>query len=423
MSLEVDSVYEFGSFVLNPHLRTLAHHGQRVDISTKCFDLLESFVRAAGENVSFEQLDAAIWTDSATARKNITHHIARLRKTLGDNWRAPQYIRTLQGGRGYRFVAEVNTIAKSSDYTETTAKFASDPANKNLRYSLAAHIFIPVYLGPDVIRKVKGPASSSKWVSYKEFKIEGGRLCLMPSGIAVWHLSSEENLATLTEVAIWRKKTYESIFNGKHRINRYLKELIGKREWSENTLFKSVFGKLGYAYTAIMVHSPQWKDLSKSRAVLELLACLKVIEPTVDTEFERGRVLSLERQFLDNGLKSADMLEFGLAGEDLGFASWEGLAYYNHSRNTKASIENIIEFQIAVHSLWWLSKCLSDVWLADPAKAAQKVRSFIADLKRQCMIIRNIEAKETVSQRTMSEAVLTMNRVNEIFQETVELYR
>jgi len=38
------------------------------------------------------------------------------------------------------------------------------------------------------------------------------------------------------------------------------------------------------------------------------------------------------------------------------------------------------------------------------------------------LVLRNIEAKESTSQRTMAEAVLETNRVDQIVAETVGLY-
>ena len=131
----------------------------------------------------------------------------------------------------------------------------------------------------------------------------------------------------------------------------------------------------------------------------------------------------LESHFLDVGLDSGEIRPFGLAGEDLGFASWEGLSYYNRSKNDRSSIDNIIEFQIALHSLWWLSKCLAKIWLADSVKAEAQLKSYIPELKKQYLLLKNIEAKESVSQRTMIESVIKMNRLDEIIHETLELYR
>jgi len=422
MTNEKDVCYAFGGFQLGAANRSLLLANQPVELPAKSFDLLFYLIKNADRFVPADELIKNVWSDSPMHLGSIRKQIARIRKVLNDDWRRPTFVKTMFSGRGYRFIKPVNIIsgiAQKEALGLPNADSASHPAN----IRVTAHIFVPVYLGPDLIREIRSPAKASRWLSYKEFKIENGRLCLLPSGVAVWHIWSEESFARLADFAAWRKKTYEEIFQGKHRIIRYMTDLIGKGPWSANSIFKSVFGKPGYGYTAVMLDSPRSKDPSRVRTILELLACPKPLEPTVNTQHESGRLHQLEMRFLENGLNTAETREFGLAGEDMGFASWEGLSYYNQSPHNLESKHDILEFQIAVHALWWLGKCLSDVWLAEPLKAVRTMKSFIPDFKRQYMTIRNIGAKETVSQRTMSEAVLAMNRVNMIIQETLDLYR
>lgn len=422
MTPELNVLYEFGGFILNPKSGSLSHYGQPVELPGKCFDLLLYFVQSGNALVPTEQLIDAVWGQTPTNDRNVTNHIVRIRKALGDDWLRPTYIRTISGGRGYRFIAPVKPVSALNNQSET-----SEPSIETLatghQYQIESHIFVPVYVGPDLLREINAPAKASPWVSYKEFNIENGRLCVLPSGVGVWHLESTNSFTRLTDVAASRKELYERIFQNKHSLSRYMRGLIGKSSWSEHTVFKTVYGKLGYAYSVMILQEPRWKGLERPRKILEILACTKPLEPKGDSNRERDRLRQLERQFLEHGFKASDMGEFGLSGEDLGFASWEGLSYYNLARNDKTTIHNIIEFQIAVHSLWWLSKCLSDIWLSNPAPASKQLAKYLPELKRQYLVIKNIEAKESTSQRTMIEAVLAVNRLGQIVEETLELHK
>jgi DNA-binding winged helix-turn-helix (wHTH) protein len=424
MSSDSDVSYEFGGFILNPKMRVLTHFGQPVDLPGKCFDLLAYLV--LNPNTVFENrhLINGVWESAAIHERNVSNSIARIRKALGCDWRRPIFVQTVNRGKGYRFIAPVTVISAKFDdkpRASVTPAELENPETTTSQYKIASHIFVPVYLGPDYQRRLPAPLKVSHWITYKELPIEGGRLCILPSGIGVWHINSVNSFPLLTTIAAWRKETYERIFQGKHRLSICTTELLKRHPITDRSIFKPVVGKLGYAYSAMIVHEPRWKDPEKGRNTLEMLACTKPLEPKSNSKQEHDRLLRLERQFLERGFKAADTREFGLTGEDLGFATWEGLSFYQLSLNDETNINNITEFQIALHSVWWLSKCLADVWLSNPAAAQEQLKKYLPELKRQYLIVKNIGAKESTSQRTMTEAVLSVNRLQQIVEETFEL--
>lgn len=413
------SIYEFGGYRLNFSNRSLSRSNQRIDLPEKALDALYYLVQNSGSLVTTDELTKYLWGDRTINKASVRKLINQIRAALLDDRQNPRYIQTVHSRKGYRFITDVQRLHDAN--LDIDVSRISD--RKKLNYRIRSHIFVPVYLGPDLVREIKSHLRVSKWISYKEFPIEDGRLCVLPNGIGVWDLVSTDSFATLSDMATWRKIRYEEIFSGKYKITRILKQLIGKGAWSQFSIFASVFGKLGYAYSVAIVESPQYKELVQARNALQILSCPKPLERTRNDEDTDKGLINLENRFLESGLDSDDMVQFGLAGADIGFASWEGLAYYSRLTNSLTAEDDIIEYQIAVHSLWWMSKCLADIWRAHPVKAMEQLINYLPEIKRQYLNLRSIDPKESISQRTMTEAVLKMNRLHEIIQETLELYR
>jgi DNA-binding winged helix-turn-helix (wHTH) protein len=107
MSLEKNQ-FAFGDFVLDPDEKVLLRHGKSLPITPKIFQLLLVLVENHGHLVEKGFLMEKVWPDSFVEESNLTFSIRQLRKSLGDNKRAPRFIETVPR-RGYRFIAEVTT--------------------------------------------------------------------------------------------------------------------------------------------------------------------------------------------------------------------------------------------------------------------------------------------------------------------------
>jgi len=106
-------VYEFGPFRMDPDKQVLLRDGQAIAVSPKAFETLLVLVRRGREVVSKEELMKEIWPDSFVEETNLSQHIFKLRKALGDTLEGERYIVTLPG-RGYRFAVPVRTITDGS---------------------------------------------------------------------------------------------------------------------------------------------------------------------------------------------------------------------------------------------------------------------------------------------------------------------
>jgi DNA-binding winged helix-turn-helix (wHTH) protein/tetratricopeptide (TPR) repeat protein len=114
MNTEPKVVYEFGPFRMDPDKQVLLRDGQLIAVTPKAFETLLVLVRRGREVVSKEELLKEIWPDSFVEEANLSQHIFKLRKALGDTLEGDRYIVTLPG-RGYRFAVPVRTITEGGE--------------------------------------------------------------------------------------------------------------------------------------------------------------------------------------------------------------------------------------------------------------------------------------------------------------------
>jgi DNA-binding winged helix-turn-helix (wHTH) protein len=98
--------FSFGAFVLDVAERSLCRDGREVALPPKAHDLLVELVRRAGHLVSKKELLQAVWPEAFVEEGILAVHVSSLRKALGDDRQAAQYIKTV-AGTGYRFIATV----------------------------------------------------------------------------------------------------------------------------------------------------------------------------------------------------------------------------------------------------------------------------------------------------------------------------
>lgn len=98
----------FGPFELDPDREELKRAGVTLRLSGQPFQILLLLARRAGEVVTREEIQAAIWGDDANGgfEQGINTAIRQIRMVLDDHAEAPRYVRTIPR-RGYVFIAAV----------------------------------------------------------------------------------------------------------------------------------------------------------------------------------------------------------------------------------------------------------------------------------------------------------------------------
>jgi TolB-like protein/tetratricopeptide (TPR) repeat protein len=105
--------YEFGPFLLDLDRHALFRGHQQLALSPKSFETLTILVEHAGAAVAKDTLLARVWSESAVEENSVAKAVSEVRRVLGDEARAAQFVVTLSG-HGYRFVAPVRRIEGAS---------------------------------------------------------------------------------------------------------------------------------------------------------------------------------------------------------------------------------------------------------------------------------------------------------------------
>jgi adenylate cyclase len=120
----VAASYRFGPFTLDTASYRLLKNGEPVALSPKIIDLLLYLVARQSALVPKEELFSALWPDVAVTDNALTQAVSELRQALGDDSSSPTFIQTV-ARRGYRFIANVETLAPSMDYPAASAESAT----------------------------------------------------------------------------------------------------------------------------------------------------------------------------------------------------------------------------------------------------------------------------------------------------------
>jgi TolB-like protein/DNA-binding winged helix-turn-helix (wHTH) protein/Tfp pilus assembly protein PilF len=110
MKEEPSCLYKFEPFRLDPAKRILWRGSEIVPLAGRAFDTLLVLIQNSGKTVEKDQIIETVWRGAAVEENNLTQCISALRKALGESRGDNQFIVTF-AGQGYRFVADVQTIA------------------------------------------------------------------------------------------------------------------------------------------------------------------------------------------------------------------------------------------------------------------------------------------------------------------------
>lgn len=102
---KADEPFSAGDFQIEPMQRSLKLRGEAVHLTPKEFDLMRYFLSNRGKVLTHRAILTAVWgSNSAEQPEYLRVFVGTLRKKLGDDPRAPRYIRT-EPWIGYRFDA------------------------------------------------------------------------------------------------------------------------------------------------------------------------------------------------------------------------------------------------------------------------------------------------------------------------------
>ena len=110
----MQDAFTFGRFRLLPAARILYDGDQRLKVGGRALEILLVLVERAGDLVSKQELIARVWPGLHVDEGALRVHVSALRKVLGDDPAAPEFIFNA-AGQGYRFVAPTTMPTKQQE--------------------------------------------------------------------------------------------------------------------------------------------------------------------------------------------------------------------------------------------------------------------------------------------------------------------
>ncbi|HET7607392.1 MAG TPA: transcriptional regulator, partial [Gammaproteobacteria bacterium] len=111
----MDVTYRFNGFRIDPIRRILFGPDERsIPLKPRVFDTLLYLVEHRGQLLGKHVLLDAIWPHVVVEENNLNQAISTLRRVFGETRDEHRFIVT-EPGRGYRFVARVETVPAETD--------------------------------------------------------------------------------------------------------------------------------------------------------------------------------------------------------------------------------------------------------------------------------------------------------------------
>ena len=113
-------VYLFNNFQIDTVNFTLKCDDNYIEIEPLVFNLIVYLIENKSKLVSRDELLKNVWQGRIVLDATLNNHIKAARKALDDDGQSQKVIRTIHG-RGYQFVAEIETSTDISDISTKTS--------------------------------------------------------------------------------------------------------------------------------------------------------------------------------------------------------------------------------------------------------------------------------------------------------------
>ena len=110
----------FGAFVLDRGTRQLRRGEQVRPLGGKAFELLDLLLAHRPNVVSRARIRSRLWADAYVSDSTLAGVVAEVRSALGDDPKAPRFLRTVYG-TGYAFCGEARQSGSESPRTDPVA--------------------------------------------------------------------------------------------------------------------------------------------------------------------------------------------------------------------------------------------------------------------------------------------------------------
>ncbi|MET7800497.1 helix-turn-helix domain-containing protein [Streptomyces decoyicus] len=246
---------------------------------------------------------------------------------------------------------------------DTALARASDEANARFAEALGAsdegplaaagigvdsHKFLPVFIGIDHARRLRAHMTrdlANDWLESSSARVDHPEapkctLRVFACGVAMFHIVQTHEPSSLTELAVWRYRSYASDLPwAREKIRDLLDEDHPRAPSPE------------YVLSLYWLTSSPWTG-SEYETALRLLSTPSVL---VDRGAPGGPAPldgKVEESLLASGFDHPDIVSFGVRGVSTGYAGWSGVSYASISQERSLTVDELVDCELTVQALW-----------------------------------------------------------------------
>ncbi|MEO7194566.1 MAG: hypothetical protein ABIZ05_07050 [Pseudonocardiaceae bacterium] len=280
-----------------------------------------------------------------------------------------------------------------------------------------SHKFIPVFIGAEAASTLSAAGNfchaEDQWTECARLEVEHpSGLChlyVWPFGVALFHVVEELELDSVAQLAVWRYVTCER-----------------NMRWAGDQLRALTGGETPgqpYVLSLYWVDRPAWQGRELETA-LRLLCMPRVLVQRADTIDESCRAPAelVERALLRDGFDHPELVDFGMKGTSLGYASWSGVVYHPIARDRALREDELVACELSAQAVWaYCDHLRQQVEKGnDPDVPAEFGWRFLRGVRSRLTTER---PRETSQHRSMRDAVVQTSGLDRHLTQTLEILR
>ncbi|MFJ8677251.1 XRE family transcriptional regulator [Streptomyces sp. NPDC093589] len=269
--------------------------------------------------------------------------------------------------------------------------------------TVVSHKFLPAYIGDAATtlsgageHRPAGPGGlEQRTLPAGHPTAEVSRVHVFACGVAVVHLEEHHRLEALTDLALWRYRTY-----------------LADRAWAAERLAGLSPGKQPtgpeYVLSAYELRDNPWNGRGLETA-LQLLTTPSVLVDRTNPDDVVSLGPDVEQAKFAGGWAHPEAIQFG-GGVSLGLAGWSGVAYHPQPDERALTMDDIVALELDAQALWALSSHVLAMVEAgqDPVMPREYGWRYLRGAYSRLTAARPVE---TAQHRAMREAILATSEL------------
>ncbi|MGW5529419.1 helix-turn-helix domain-containing protein [Streptomyces xanthochromogenes] len=288
-------------------------------------------------------------------------------------------------------------------------------------FAVVSHKFLPVYAGPalqglwETARPVlDGPGGLARAaLTVDHPTARAATLYLYWCGVAMLHLEEHQRPASITDLAVWR---YRSYLADRAWAGTVVRGLLGAAATGDGSTVEDP----GYVLSVYELGEHPWGPDVLPTA-MQLLATPSVLVDRRDPGNIHGLPAETERSLFASRWEHPDAVAF-TGAISTGLAGWSGIAYHPLPAERALSTGEIIDLELDVQALWAVSVHIQALLESgqDPVMPPECGRGQLAAAYSR---LTQSGPVETVQHRLMRKAILATSELPERLQSAQDALR